>query len=127
MSGEAAHGVFGESVEDQRRVDRFQEIGEACRSNPARMRHRPGSGGFSCCVGDGGLGRGGFFGRRLVERVDLEHVGDRSDAGDGFFGEFADTEGQGSREFSVEIDRAAAHSGDYSGIFDFLLRAGGSG
>ncbi len=40
------------------------------------------------------------------------------DAGDGFFGEDAEFQRQSAREFTVQIDGAAAHSGDHSGVFD---------
>ena len=54
--------------------------------------------------------------RTAIERADLEHLGDRSHAGDWFFRELADAEGNGSREFAVQVDGAAAHSSDYAVI-----------
>ena len=58
----------------------------------------------------------------LVHGVDLEHVGDRSHAGDRFLGEFADAERQRARQFAVKINRAAAHAGDHAGVFRLFAR-----
>ena len=82
------------------------------------------AGRFSRSVRDRGLDGRRFFGWRLVERVDLEHVGDRSNAGDRFLREFANAECDGARELAIEINRASAHSRNNAGIFDLLSRAG---
>ena len=37
----------------------------------------------------------------------------------GFFGEDAEFQGECARQFAVEIDGAAAHASDYSGVLDF--------
>src|SRR5580658_1993929 len=100
LSGEAAHRVFGESIEDQGSVNRFQIVGEI-RSGIWEGAAIAWGSSFSRRGGHGGPGGGGFFGGRLVEGIDLKHVGDRSYAGDRLFREFADAEGERPGELAV--------------------------
>src|SRR5258705_204573 len=58
--------------------------------------------------------------RTLVERVDLEHVGDRCHAGDRLFRKFSNTECQGTGQLAVEIHGAAAHASHDAGVFRFF-------
>src|SRR5713101_4484104 len=48
----------------------------------------------------------------------MDDVFDGRDAGDGIFGEDAKLQGKSTGEFAVEIDRAAAHTGDHPGALD---------
>ena len=48
----------------------------------------------------------------------MDDVFDGRDAGDGIFGEDAKLQGKSTGEFAVEIDRAAAHTGDHAGALD---------
>ena len=41
---------------------------------------------------------------------DFEHLGDGSDAGDGFFGKLTDAVRKGAEELIADVDRAAAHA-----------------
>jgi hypothetical protein len=45
-----------------------------------------------------------------------EDVFDWGYAGDGLFGENAELQGESAREFSFEVDGAAAHAGDDAGV-----------
>ena len=53
----------------------------------------------------------------MVEFTDLHHLRNGSHAGDGVFGERADAKGDGAQQLAVNVNRAAAHAGHYSGIF----------
>jgi hypothetical protein len=48
----------------------------------------------------------------------MDDVFDGRDAGDGIFGEDAKLQGKSTGEFTVEIDGAAAHTGDHAGALD---------
>jgi hypothetical protein len=50
----------------------------------------------------------------------MQNVFDRRDAADGFLGENAEFQRQRSSQFSIQIDRAAAHAGDDAGVLDFF-------
>ncbi len=49
----------------------------------------------------------------------MQDVFNRRDACDGFLGEYAKFQREGARELAFEIDGAAAHARDYSGVLDF--------
>src|ERR1700733_8001905 len=49
----------------------------------------------------------------------MEDVFDRRAACNRFLGEYAKFQRKGARELALEIDRAATHARDYSGVFDF--------
>jgi hypothetical protein len=55
--------------------------------------------------------------RSTVHRIDLQHLCDRSYAGNRFFGKFADAESQSPCKFSIQINRAAAHARDHARVF----------
>ena len=120
--------------EDQRRVDRLQR--GAGRANRCATRCHVLQSDFSCerCDCDEFV-RSEYVGANLLwlefvrtARVvcgallgtdGFRIVFDRGDAGDGFFGEDAQFQGERAGEFAVEVDGAAAHAGDHAGVFDF--------
>ena len=65
----------------------------------------------------GDLALGGVLRRRRIQLIDFQHRSDRSNAGDRFLGELADAECERANELAVNVNRAAAHSGNYTGIF----------
>ena len=113
---ELANGFLGKSIKYERRVDGFQILRETLHRTGERS-CVAGTGSFPRSVRNSGLDGSRFLGGRLVERVDLEHVGDGSNAGDRFLRELADAECDGAREFAIEVNGASAHSRDNAGIF----------
>ncbi len=93
-----------ETRKDERRLDGFE-----CRA------------GWQACTrgsftGKGELFRGRLRGSRLGWRV--QDVLNGRDPGDGFFGEDAQLQRKGPGKFAVEIDGAAAHSGDHACVLN---------
>src|SRR5262249_11807504 len=110
--------IFGEAVKNERSLDRLQHAGEVL-AGTWQGRCDTRSRGLAGDIGHCGLGWGLFRGR-LVERIDLEHVRNWRNPSDRFLGEFPDTEGKRTREFAIEIDGAAAHTGYDASVFHFL-------
>src|SRR5262249_51329991 len=73
------------------------------------------TGEFGC--GDGSIIQGGDA---LIELVDLQHLRDGRNAGDRLFGEGANAVADCAQHLAVDIDRAAAHSGDHAGELRLL-------
>src|SRR5882724_12153822 len=105
-------GLLRETAEHKRRFDRLQiirEISQASRSS-----------------GRSGLARTYRFGSHgsiswsLIQCIDFQHLADRRYPGNRFLGECSDAKSECSREFSVKINRAATHAGDYSGVFNLF-------
>ena len=119
LRSEALHGFLRESAEHQRSFDRLQVVGIVLGDQERPQLRGPTSGvGVRTAV----AGVHGAASRAAIHGVDLEHLGDGSHAGDRFLGKFADAEGQRSRQLAVQINRAAAHARDHSGIFRLLAR-----
>ncbi len=55
----------------------------------------------------------------LRRAVDGEHLRDGSDAGDRFLAELPNSVGQCAQQLAVDVDRAAAHACDHSGVLWF--------
>ena len=53
----------------------------------------------------------------MVKLVDFQHLGNRSDAGNGLFAEGANTIGDGAHQLLIDVDGAPAHAGHHAGIF----------
>src|SRR5581483_8303084 len=115
LGGKLLHRIFSESTENERGVNRLQIIREVLRS--ARRQTRPGR------LSGKGWNRLHLNGNACwcaINRADLEHLGDRSNPCDRLFRKFADTKRDCAREFPIEINGAAAHAGDYTGVLGFL-------
>ena len=117
MRREHLDGFFAEAGEHEGRLDRLEVVGEALNRG---IRRQARAGSLRRGIAVGGGGRRWARCKALVERVDLQHVGDRRDAGDRFLRELADAERQGTRKLSVEVDRAAAHSRDNPRVLSLL-------
>ena len=113
---EELHRVLRETVEHQRRFNRLQIVGEVLEGAPSTELASPGR--RSCWERrSAALALAGLLLRSLIQGVDLEHLRDRSDAGDRLLRKLADAEGERARQLAVEIDRAAAHARDHAGVF----------
>ena len=53
----------------------------------------------------------------MIERVNFQHFGDRSYAGNRFFRELPNPESQRSGQFAVEVNGTAAHASHYARVF----------
>src|SRR5258708_1115554 len=115
LAGKLFESGLGESVENEWRINGLQVL----RINldlPSR----------------GDTGAAGFlharvlrrsYGRRreaLVELIDLQHLGNRSHATDGFLGERADLKPERAYQLSIDVDQPAAHIRHYSAALWFL-------
>ena len=56
---------------------------------------------------------------RLSRAVDCQHLGNGGDAGDGFLAELPNSVGQRAQQLAVDVDGAAAHACDHSGVLWF--------
>src|SRR6185437_12087506 len=103
--------IFREPAEHKRSVDGLQIVGEAL--------HRGAGDSWAGCLRSKLRQRlclDRNTGRSCVDGADLEHLGNRGHAGDRLLREFPDSERNRARELAVEIDRAAAHSGNNAGV-----------
>ena len=56
---------------------------------------------------------------RLGRAVDRQHLRDGGDPGDGFFAELTNSVGERAQQLAVDVDGAAAHACDHSGVLWF--------
>ena len=106
-------GLFGESAEHEWRFNGLQIIRRISQSTA-------GATGRRCLAGRNRFGGYSSVCRSLVQSVDLEHLANRSYAGNWLFGKCSDAEGKRSGKFSVQVNRAAAHAGDDAGVLRFF-------
>ena len=111
MRSKSLNGVLREPAKNQWRLDGLEIVGKALGCGGGKSR-------------SGSLGRKprnrfclhGDAGRSAIKSADLEHFGNWSNAGDGFFREFSNSESDRACQFPVKIDWAAAHSSDHASV-----------
>src|SRR5216683_2506446 len=124
LRSEAVNRIFRKSVEYQWRLNGLEIIRKSLsslwtrlpwpisrRPSPARdipphtIRGRP---------------RRSFLRWTAIERIDLQHVGNRSHAGNRLFGKLANAERQSTRQLAVQIHRTSAHARNHAGVLDLF-------
>src|SRR5258708_16440199 len=106
---------LGEAVEDKRRINGLQVL---CVALNIGGRRSAGAAGFFHAST---LRRSDRRRREaLVKFVDLQHLGNRGHAANGFLGKGADLKSQRAHPFSVDIHPAAPLPCNYSGVLRLL-------